>query len=116
MHSKTKTKNPGKQRKRQWTASLHDKQKMMRVHLSRDLRKELKGRAIGVRKNDKVKVMKGKFKGKDGKVERVDLKKLRVFIAGLQRKKVSGKEVPVPFRPTQLLLMELDRSDAERLR
>ena len=39
--------------------------------------------AVKVRRNDKVKVLSGKDKGKTGKVLRVDRKKMRVIIEGI---------------------------------
>jgi large subunit ribosomal protein L24 len=112
----TKTRKPSKQRKQAFSAALHEKQKMLNVHLSRELRKKLKRRALGVRKDDKVKVMRGKFRGKDGKVSSVDHKKLRVFISGFSRKKVNGTEKMIPFNASNLLLMEIETKDEKRFR
>lgn len=110
-----KSVKPGKQRKKIYFAKLHEKQRMLKVHLSKDLRTKLKKRALGVRKNDQVKVMRGKFKGKEGKVAEVDHKKLRVFINGITRKKVNGTEIMIPFNPSKLLLVEIESKDEKRL-
>ena len=110
-----KTNKPGKQRKFLKTAKLHEKRKLMHVHLSRELRKQFKKRSLLARKEDKVKVMSGKFAGKEGKVEVMNYKKVRVFISGLTRKKRDGTEKPVPFHPSKLLLLEAGGKLEDRL-
>jgi len=109
-----KSKNPSKQRKAVYNAPLHRRQKMMAVHLSKDLRSQFNFRCIPVRKGDEVAVVRGKFKKKTGKVAKVSLKKLRVYIDGITRKKVNGTEVQVPFHPSNLMITNLDLTDKRR--
>jgi len=110
-----KTKKPGKQRKRIFAAELHKLQKLMRARLSKQLRKALKRRSIALRKGDKVRVAKGKYKKTEGKITAVDRKRGRIFIDALKRKKVSGKEILIPIRANHVIAIELDSSDARRL-
>ena len=98
---------PRKKRKQLFNAPLHLRQKLVSVHLSRELRKQLKKRSMPVRKGDKVLVLKGKFKKRDGTVSRVDLKDSRVFVGGIFLKKQAGKEILAPLQPTLLLLTQL---------
>src|SRR3989344_4214193 len=79
-----------KQRKFLANAPLHVRQKLMSVHLSKDLRKQLGKRALSVRKGDEVKVVRGSKKGLKGKVADVDLNGLVVYLEGQLRTKVSG--------------------------
>ena len=72
-----KTKSPRKQRKREKVVLSR---KGINVHLSKELRAKYKLRTFGLRKGDEVKVMRGKFKGKVGKVEKIVPKKAKVFI------------------------------------
>ena len=95
---------PRKQRKYVYNAPLHIKQKFIRVHLSKDLRKKYGTRAVSVRVGDKVKVLVGNYYGKEGKVADVQLKKTKVFIEGLDRVKKDGSKVRVPFHPFWPLL------------
>ena len=106
---------PRKQRKRQFKAPLHRRQKMVAAHLSKELRKELKTRSLPVRKGDTVRIMRGKFRGVEGKVVRVDLKKIRVYVEGVTVKKADGTERLVPIHPSNLLIIDVDRSDERRL-
>src|SRR3989339_2199364 len=81
---------PGKQRKYRFNAPLHIRQKFVSAHLSKDLRQKLKKRNVDLRKGDKVKVMRGQFKKHEGKVDRVDLKKIKVFVNGIETTKRDG--------------------------
>lgn len=105
---------PRKQRKFRACAPLHLRQKMVAATLSGDLRKELGRRSIPVRKGDRVRVMRGKYRGREGVVARVDLRRLKVFVEGMTVKKANGQEVPVPIDPSNLMVVELDRSDERR--
>ena len=110
-----KTKRPSKQKKRFFGAKMHQLQKHMHSTLSKELRKSLKTRALGVRKEDKVKVMRGKFRGKNGKVSSVNREKRQVFIDGIMRKKADGKEIFVPIHPSNLMITELAVGDKKRI-
>ena len=109
-----KSKKPSKQRKAFYQSSLHKKHKLLAAHLSRELRNQLKRRSLPVRKGDEVRIMRGKFKGISGKISRVDLKKLKVYIENVKRKKVSGEEVHVPINPSKLLLINPVMDDPKR--
>ena len=98
---------PRKQRKFRYTAPLHTRRNFVSAHLSKELKTKEKKRAVSVRTGDKVKVMRGQFKGKEGLVKEVDLKKAVVFIEGITRKKVNGQEAFVPFEPSNLLITSL---------
>lgn len=96
-----------KQRKYIANAPLHIKQKFMSANLSEELRKKLGRKSLGVRKNDVVKVMRGKFKGKQGKVSSIKLKKAKISIEGVQRQKKDGTKVNVYFHPSKIQLIEI---------
>ena len=98
---------PRKKRLALFNAPLHIKQKLVAIHLGRDLRKQLKKRALPARKGDKVLVLKGKYKKREGVISRINLKNSLIFVAELLQKKQSGKEVLAPLRPSHLLLIQL---------
>jgi large subunit ribosomal protein L24 len=108
------SKSRRKQRKYRYNAPLHIRHKFVSVHLSKELRKSLGIRSIPVRKGDKVRIMRGEFKGIKGTVTKVDLKNLKVYIDSVKRKKVSGREVQVPIDPSNLEITELVRGDKTR--
>ena len=112
MKSKFSTKWKGssqirKQRKYRFNAPLHIRQKFMSANLSKDLRKKVGKRNIEVRKGDTVKIMRGAFSGKQGKVNMVDLKRNRISIEGIQRQKKEGTKISVYFHPSKVQIVEM---------
>ena len=110
------SKSPRKQRKYEANAPLHLRRKFLSVNLSKELRKKYNTRNVVLRKGDVVRVMRGKFKGREGKVTKVDLKRIRVFVEGVTRKKVDGSEVQVPLHPSNLQIVELNLEDEKRFK
>ena len=111
-----KSKQPRKQRKYRHNAPKHIRQKFMHANLSKELREKYNRRSLPVRKDDKVKVMRGKFKGKIAKVTEVNLKTLKVYLEGVTRKKVDGKEVQVPIQPSNLQIVSAEFDDKKRVK
>ena len=103
-----------KQRKYRYNAPLHVRSSFVNVHLDASLRKELGKRSVRVRKGDTVKVLRGSFKGKSGKVERVVLKYSKVYVTGVDMSKGDGTKKLLPLDPTNLMITGLDKSDKKR--
>lgn len=108
------SKRVSKQRKYLAKAPLHIKKKQLSVNLSKKLREEHKLRNVVLRKGDKVKVMRGKFKGKEAKVKLVITKLLKIYLEGIQNKKQDGSMVDVPLRASNLQIIELSLDDKKR--
>ena len=108
------SKKPRKQRKYRMTAPLHIKQRLSHSHLSKELRKKYGKRSIGLRKGDKVKIITGKFKKHEGKVESIMLKKVRVFVSGVETSKRDGTKKPIPLHPSNIMITELNLDDKLR--
>lgn len=109
-----KSSKPRKQRKFLYTAPLHLRRKILASHLSKELRERYKRRALSLRKGDEVQVMRGKFKGKTGKVARVNYKKYRVYVEGITRKRTVGTEAQVGVHPSKLKIINLNLDDKRR--
>lgn len=105
---------PRKQRKYRRRAPLHLRQKMLSAHLAQDLRKQFRRRALGVRKGDEVRIMRGTFAKTRGTVTKVDLKKLKVYIDSAKRRKVSAQEVQVALDPSNVMITKINLDDKER--
>lgn len=105
---------PRKQRKYRYNATLNIRNKFMSSHLSKELRLKYGRRNITVRKGDKVKVMRGQFSGKTGKIERVNTKKTKVYITGFELTKKDGTKVLLPIHPSNVMIIELDLNDKMR--
>lgn len=110
------SKQPRKQRKYRANAPQHIKQVMVTANLNKDLRKKYGRRNFPVIKGDNVKVLRGNFKNKVGKITEVDLTKLRVSVEGLQRQKKDGTKVNVYFDPSKIQIQELELKDSKRER
>jgi large subunit ribosomal protein L24 len=103
-----------KQRKFRDNAPSHIKHKMISAHLSKALREKYGRRSFPVRKGDTVKVMKGKFYGKTGKILIVDMGRMKIYIDGMQATKRDGSKVNVPFEPSNVMITEFTLDDKER--
>ncbi|MBI5554076.1 MAG: 50S ribosomal protein L24 [Candidatus Diapherotrites archaeon] len=104
---------PNKQRKARFRAKIHERGKYFRAHLSETLQKQFKQKTSGVRKGDQVKVMRGQFRGKTGKVTGVDRKRFKLHIEKIVRKKAKGNEIFIPIAVSNVMIMErTERNDA----
>ncbi len=108
------SKSPRKQHKYLYNAPLHHKQNMMSVHLSADLRKKVGKRNMTARKGDTVKILRGQFKTRTGVIERVELKKQRIYITGIEHAKKDGSKALYPIQPSNLMLTEIITTDKRR--
>jgi large subunit ribosomal protein L24 len=100
-----------KQRKYQKNAPLHIKQKFMAAHLSKDLQKKYNRRSITVRKDYKVKIMRGQFKKQTGKIMDVLIRKNKVYVEGIQHIKKDGTKTFYPIHPSNLQVIEMSIDD-----
>ena len=104
-----------KQKKYRANAPLHLRRKMITANLKKDLREKY-GRSLPVRKGDSVKITRGKFKGKSGKINNVNLRNLKVSVEGIQVQKKDGTKVNVYFDASKLQIQELNLEDKKRLK
>jgi large subunit ribosomal protein L24 len=110
------SKQPRKQVKFRANAPNHIKRRLMSSMIDGPLRKKYGVKNIGVRKGDEVKVMRGKFKGKLGKVGVVDVKNVRIQIEGVQRAKKAGEKLETWFHPSIVRIISIEDSDKKRLK
>ena len=105
---------PRKQRKALYTAPLHIRRKIMSANLSKDLRADIGKRSLPIRVGDKVQVVRGDFKGHEGKVESIDAKRYKVTVEGVTLSKPDGNAVLLPIHPSNLMIIEADLKDERR--
>ena len=108
------SKKPRKQRKYVFNLPLHIRKNLLSSLLSKELREKYKRRNIPIRVDDKVKILRGQFKKKTGKITKVDFKKLRVHIEGIENVKKDGSKAPYPLRPSNLMITDLNLDDRKR--
>ena len=111
-----RSKQPRKQRKFLANAPNHIKRTLMGATLDKQLRKKYVMRSVEIRKGDEVRVMRGKFAKKQGKVGKVDVKHTRIQIDGLQRVKLGGEKVETWFHPSNVKIVVLNVEDNRRMK
>lgn len=95
-------------------APIHLRKKFLSSTLSKELRKKHGRRNIPIRKGDKVRVMRGQFKKTTGNVSKVNTKKLKVYVEGVDFVKKDGSKVQYPIHPSNLMITELNLEDRKR--
>src|SRR4030042_368802 len=111
-----KSKKARKQRKFLFNAPIHIKRKMLASHLSKALREKYNKRSMPIRKGDEVLIMRGKFKGRTGKISKIKLDKRFAYIEGVSRKRTIGTDVLVPFHTSNLQITNLTLDDKMRVK
>jgi large subunit ribosomal protein L24 len=96
-----------KERKKIFNMPLHKRKVLLHAALSKELKEKLKKNAIHVKKGYRVKIMRGDFKGKEGKVVKVSYKKVRIYVEGITRKNSRGQEKLVPIHPSKVMIISL---------
>jgi len=109
-----KSKQPRKQRKYRYNAPLHVKGKFLSVNLSKELRKKYGVRNVRLRTGDKVRVLRGNHKGKEGSVDEINLKSTKVYVTKIELTKKEGAKVRVPINPSNLQILDLNLDDKKR--
>ena len=92
------------------------KAKFLSTNLSKELRQKQGMRNLPVRKGDTVKIMRGSFKGKKGKVTKVFLKLSKVTVENIQIKKKDGSKSDVKLEPSNIQIIELNMDDKRRIK
>lgn len=108
---------PRMQRKRLANAPLHRKHKLLAARIDPALAGKSKlslPRAIPVREGDLVRIMRGGFRGKEGKVISVSSRDGRVVIEGITIEKVDEKKVERPIHASNLMIVKMDDTDPWR--
>ena len=82
--------------------------------MSKELRKKHKRRSISVRKGDRIKILRGEFKKKTGKIEGVNRKEYKVFVEGIGRTKRDGSKMKIGIPASKVQILELNLDDKAR--
>jgi large subunit ribosomal protein L26e len=79
----------------------------MSCRLAKDLKQKYNVRSLPIRKNDEIKILKGKGKNKSGKVVQVYRKKWCVYVDKVNRDKQNGQSVFLPIKPSYCVIEKL---------
>jgi large subunit ribosomal protein L24 len=97
-----------------YAASQHLLSKQLGSHLSKDLKEKYHCKSIRVIEGDSVKVLRGEFKGIEGKVTRVSTEKRGIAIEGIKREKLKGGNVDIYIHPSNVIITSLNLEDKWR--
>ncbi|CAI2197753.1 17475_t:CDS:2, partial [Funneliformis geosporum] len=93
-----------KSRKAHFSAPSSVRRKIMSSSLIKDLREKYKTRSIPIRKDDEVRIVRGTFKGREGKVTQVYRKRWVIHIERISKEKINGTTVPVGIHPSNVVI------------
>ena len=110
------SRQPRKQRKFIANAPLHVKKIFASSHLDKELAKQYNARTLRVRTGDKVKILRGSFKGKEGNIASVDRSNALAFINGIEVQKRNGTVAQPGIHTSNLLILNLAGGDKRRLK
>lgn len=105
---------PRKQRAALKNAPLHRLPKMMSAHLSPKLREKYGRRSFPVRVGDTVKILRGEFRGVEGKVTGVDRERQYVYVENVNTKRADGTVRPRPVHVSNVMITDLKLDDKYR--
>ncbi|WP_428326869.1 50S ribosomal protein L24 [Nitrosopumilus sp.] len=98
-----------------YRASYQTKSKQLGSTLSKDLHKKYGKRSVRVVEGDSVTIVRGEFKGVDGKVAEVSTEKSSVAIEGVKKEKTKGDKFDVFIHTSNLLVTSLNTDDKWRM-
>ena len=96
-----------KARKAHFTAPSSVRRVLMSAALSSELRSKYHVRSMPVRKDDEVSVVRGTYKGREGKIITCYRKKSVIYIERITREKASGASVQVGIDPSSCVITKL---------
>ncbi|KAK9385692.1 60S ribosomal protein [Lipomyces mesembrius] len=105
--SKDVSSSRSKSRKAHFAAPSSVKRVIMSAPLSKELREKYKVRSVPIRKDDEISVVRGSYKGKEGKVTQVYRLKYVIQVEKLTKDKVDGSSVPVSVHPSKVVITKL---------
>jgi len=96
-------------------ATLQTRSKQMGANLSKDLQKKYGKKSARVIEGDSVTILRGEFKGVDGKVSKISTQKTSVAIDGVKKEKTKGDKFDVYIHTSNLVITSLNGDDKWRI-
>ena len=96
-------------------ATLQTRSKQMGANLSKDLQKKYGKKSARVIEGDSVTILRGEFKGVDGKVSKISTQKSSVAIDGVKKEKTKGDKFDVYIHTSNLVITSLNGDDKWRM-
>ncbi|NWJ89850.1 50S ribosomal protein L24 [Marine Group I thaumarchaeote] len=103
---------PTKMRNRQIYRAVNNvRNKQIGAALSKQLRQKYQRRSIRIVKGDTVKILRGEYKGIDGKVTKISLEKNSIAVEGVQREKLKGGKIDLYIHSSNTVITSLNTED-----
>ncbi|KAH8929228.1 ribosomal protein L24 [Atractiella rhizophila] len=102
-----------KSRKAHFSAPSSERRVRMSAPLAKDLRSKHNVRSLPVRKDDEVMIVRGTYKGREGKITQVYRKRWVIHVDRVHREKVNGATVNVGIDPSNVVMTKL-KLDGDR--
>jgi large subunit ribosomal protein L24 len=87
----------------------------LHARLEKKLADKYKLRSVQIRKGDTIKVLRGDFRDREGKVAKVNLKDETIEVDGVTVHKADGSEVSRPIHPSNVIVTKLEVKDKRRM-
>jgi len=91
-----------------FNATKEAKHVALSAPLSSDLQQTHGIKRLPIRRDDEVKVVRGKFKNRNGRVTAVKLRTVRITIESVSVTKLSGATAFVPLHPSNVVITKLN--------
>ena len=98
-----------------YRATYQTKSKQLGSALSKNLHKKYGKRSVRVIEGDNVTIVRGEFKGVDGKISKISTQKSSVAIEGIKKEKTKGDKFDVYIHTSNLVVTSLNTGDKWRI-
>jgi len=98
-----------------YQATFQTRSKQLGSALSKDLQKKYGKRSVRVNEGDSIKIVRGEFKGVDGKISKVSPQKNSVAIEGIKKEKTKGDKFDVYIHTSNLVVTSLNSENKWRI-
>ena len=102
-----------KSRKAHFGADSESRRKLMSCNLSKELQAKYNIRSMSIRKDDEVTVVRGTFKGREGKVIAAYRKKMVIHVERITKEKANGATTQVGIKCSNVILTKI-KMDKDR--
>ena len=96
-------------------ATIQTRSKQLGANLSKDLQKKYGKKSARVVEGDSVTILRGEFKGVDGKISNISTQKSSVAIDGVKKEKTKGDKFDVYIHTSNLVITSLNSNDKWRM-
>ena len=94
-----------------YSATYTTRSKQLGSHLSKDLQKKYGKRSIRITLGDTVKVVRGEYRGVDGKVSKIEMVGSSIAIEGIKKEKSRGEKFDILIPASNVVVTGLNLDD-----